>query len=77
MNMWLGKNVFFTVTTWNFPAISTKAMNDTMNQKGLVPSLQVCGISRRFSAISSRLPDQNERIEARSCANREIEASVA
>lgn len=57
--------------------LATKAMNDTMNEDGLVPSLLVFGIIPRFPIIATELPTQKERMEVLATARAEMEAIVA
>jgi hypothetical protein len=53
--------------------ISVKAMNDTMNYDGLVPSLLVFGIMPRYPGIRTELPTQAERMRALDVARTEME----
>jgi hypothetical protein len=53
--------------------ISVKAMNDTMNYDGLVPSLLVFGIMPRYPGIRTELPAQAERMRALDVARTEME----
>ena len=52
---------------------AVKAMNDTMNCDGLVPSLLVFGILPRFPSFRTNLPNQAERMRALSAARTEME----
>jgi hypothetical protein len=53
--------------------ISVKAMNDTMNNDGLVHSLLVFGIMPRYPGIKTELPIQAERMRALDVARTEME----
>jgi len=44
--------------------LAIKAMNDTMNPEGLVPSLLVFGVYPRFPAVSTPLPSHKARMKA-------------
>ena len=57
--------------------IAVKAMNDTMGESGLVPSLLVFGTIPRFPIISTDFPSQKERMEALSKAQMEMNSIVA
>jgi len=57
--------------------LATKAMNDTMGEDGLVPSLLVFGIIPRFPIISTNLPTQQERMDALATAQKEMNAIVS
>lgn len=57
--------------------VAVKAMNDTMNENGLVPSLLVFGLIPRFPIIASELPNQKERMEILTTAWAEMKAIVA
>ena len=57
--------------------LTLKAMNDTMGENGLVPSLLVFGIIPRFPVISSQLPAQSERMEVLTMAQREMNTIIA
>ena len=52
---------------------AVKAMNDTMNCDGLVPSLLVFGVLPRFPSFRTALPNQTERMRALSAARTEME----
>lgn len=52
--------------------IATKAMNDTMNPEGLVPSLLVFGTLPRFPPSSTSLPTHNNRMQAMATARIEM-----
>lgn len=53
--------------------LAVKAMNDTMNPEGLVPSLLVFGVLPRFPPMSSELPRQQEIMRALEVARAEME----
>jgi hypothetical protein len=53
--------------------LAVKAMNDTMNPEGLVPSYLVFGILPRFPASKSKLPSQMDRMKALEAARAEME----
>lgn len=57
--------------------IALKAMNDTMGENGLVPSLLVFGIIPRFPIITSDLPNQRERMEVLAAAQKEMNTIIA
>ena len=57
--------------------IAVKAMNDTIGEKGLVPSLLAFGITPRFPIISTDLPTQSERMRLLATAQMEMNAIVA
>ncbi len=57
--------------------LAVKAMNDTMGPNGLVPSLLVFGVLPRFPAVSTNLPNQEDRMKALEIARSEMEAFVA
>ena len=57
--------------------LAVKAMNDTMGENGLVPSLLVFGIIPRFPIINSELPTQKERMEALASAQMEMNSIIA
>ena len=44
--------------------LAVKAMNDTMNPEGLVPSLLVFSVLPRFPAFNRTLPNQEQRMRA-------------
>jgi hypothetical protein len=56
---------------------ATKALNDTMGENGLVPSLLVFGIVPRFPILSSNLPEQQERMRVLAAAQAEYNSIVA
>ena len=58
-------------------ALAVKAMNDTMNEDGLVPSLLVFGTLPRFPLTDSNVVAQKERMRVLSCARKEMETIVA
>lgn len=53
--------------------LATKAMNDTMNPEGFIPSLLVFGVLPRFPPMSTELPNQVDRMRALEVARAEIE----
>lgn len=53
--------------------LAVKAMNDTMNPEGLVPSLLVFGVLPRFPALHTQLPNHEERMRALKVAQMEME----
>lgn len=53
--------------------LAVKAMNDTMNPEGHVPSLLVSGVPLCFSAMNSQLPNQEDRMRAMQVAKTEME----
>jgi len=57
--------------------LALKAMNDTMNPEGLVPSLLVFGVLPRFPAVNTQLPNQVERMRALEVARAEMESITA
>ena len=57
--------------------LSTKAMNDTNGDNGLVPSLVVFGIIPQLPINSSEIPAQKERMVALSKAQMEMNAVIA
>ena len=57
-------------------SVAVKAMNDTMNSNGLVPSLLVFGVPR-FPSSSSSHPKQSERMRALTMARLEMETITA
>lgn len=59
------------------PRLTTKAMIDTMNEDGIVPSLLVFGVIPRFPVIATDLPMQNKRTEALATARAGMGAMVA
>jgi len=58
-------------------SVAVKAMNDTINEKGLVPSRLVFGILPRFPILNSNLPNQKERLEIIKTAQAEMNSIVA
>jgi hypothetical protein len=56
---------------------ATKALNDTMGENGLVPSLLVFGIVPMFPILSSKLPEQQERMRLLAAAQAEYNSIVA
>ena len=44
--------------------LSVKAMNDTVNPEGMIPSLLVFGTVPRFDPPSSQLPDHDTQMRA-------------
>lgn len=58
-------------------SLAVKAMNDTMNSNGLVPSLLVFGVLPRFPTTNSKIPAQQERMNALQLARREMETIVS
>jgi hypothetical protein len=54
-----------------------KALNDTANSLGLVPSLLVYGVLPRFPMSRTELPDQQTRMAAMATARTEMETWVA
>lgn len=57
--------------------LAVKAMNDTMNENGLVPSLLVFGIIPRFPIIATELPTQKDRMDVLAPERAEMEAIVS
>ena len=57
--------------------LSLKAMNDTMGENGLVPSLLTFGVIPRFPILNTELPTQQERLEALKKAQAEMNSIVA
>ena len=57
--------------------LSVKAMNDTVNPEGLVPSLLLFGTVPRFEPHSSRLPNHEARMRAMTVARREMDDVTA
>lgn len=57
--------------------ISTKAMNDTIDHNGLVPSLLVFGVIPRFPILCSEFPTQRERMKILSEARIEMNTTIA
>ena len=53
--------------------LAVKAMNETMNPEGLVPSLLVFGALPRFPAFNTTLPNQEQRMRALQIARSEME----
>ena len=51
---------------------AVKAMNDTMNCDGLVPSLLVLGVLPRFPSLRTKLPNQTDCMRALSAARAEM-----
>ena len=58
-------------------SIAVKAMNDTIGEKGLVPSLLTFGITPRFPIISTELPTQDERMGLLTSGQMEMNAIIA
>lgn len=56
--------------------LAAKAMNDTMNEDGLVPSLLLFGIIPRFTIISTKLATQKGRMNVLATARAEMESIV-
>jgi hypothetical protein len=50
---------------------ATKVLNDTMGEKGLLPSLLVFGIIPRFHILSTDLPEQKDRMRILTAAQAE------
>ena len=57
--------------------LAVKAINDTMGPEGLVPSLLVFGCIPRFPAVSSKVPEQKERMNALISARQEMATITA
>jgi hypothetical protein len=57
--------------------LAVKAMNDTIGEDGLVPSLLVFGISPRHQVLSTNLPTQQERMKVLATANAEMNSIIA
>jgi hypothetical protein len=53
--------------------LAVKALNDTMNPEGLVPSYLVFGILPRFPALNSELPTQVDKMKKLESARAEME----
>lgn len=52
-------------------SVAVKAMNDTMNENGLVSSRLILGMLPRFPIINTALPTQKDRINAiKNCSSR-------
>jgi hypothetical protein len=56
---------------------ATKALNDTMGENGLVPSLLIFGIIPRFPILATDLPEQRERMRILAAAQVEYNTVVA
>lgn len=56
---------------------AVKAMNDTISEKDLFPSLLVFGITPRFPIISTNVPTQAERMKIMASAKMEMNAIIA
>jgi hypothetical protein len=48
--------------------LAVKAMNDKIGENGLVPSILVFGVTPRYPALSTELPNQKERMDFISAA---------
>jgi hypothetical protein len=57
--------------------LAVKAMNDTVGENGLVPSLLVFGVTPRYPALRTDLPNQKERMGVISTAQKEIKTIIA
>ena len=57
--------------------IAVKAMNDTMNPEGLVPSYLVFGIIPRLTDFCTELPTQSDRLNAIEVARSEMERIIS
>ena len=57
--------------------IAIKAMNDTIGEDGLVPSLLVLGIVPIFPILNTNLPQQQERMKALITARQEMNSIIA
>ncbi len=57
--------------------IAVKAMNDTLEPNGLVPSYLVFGCVPRFPAVDSKLPNQQSRMDALSLVRQEVAIIVS
>jgi transposase InsO family protein len=54
-----------------------KAMNDTVGENGLVPSLLVFGVIPRYPALNTELPNQKVRMEVIAAAQMEMNSIIA
>ena len=57
--------------------VAVKAMNDTINENGLVPSRLVFGIIPRLAIINTDLPTQKDRMNAIKSAQAEMNSIIA
>jgi hypothetical protein len=57
--------------------LGVKAMNDTISENGLVPSLLVFGVIPRYPALNTELPIQKVRMEVTAAAQMEMNSIIA
>jgi hypothetical protein len=57
--------------------LAMKSMNDTIGENGLVPSILVFGVAPKYSTLSTKLPNQKERMEVTSAAQQEMNSIIA